>query len=454
MCVLFVPWFVSGIVMMYGGEFPEIREEERLERAAVLDVSKVRVGVAEAWGRDSAPDEARLGMQDGRPVYRFRSGHKRNAVYADDGSVLQPESFARVAAAWSGLDSGAAKAEALTEPDQWTVQSPYRALRPLTRFTWPNGDVVYVSHQTGEVVQATTSQRRLMAYCGAVMHWLYFLPLRRNPGLWNNVVVWASGIGTAGSFLGVVIGLWLYSPLEKKYRHAGRPSSVGFTGQKRWHTILGLVFGLSTCGWVFSGLLSMDPIPAGGPPGGEYRTKIALALRAPLDLRQFDAKPRVNADFAVKEVEFVMAAGQPIAVAYGAGRKTSMPPLAIAAIARQAVAPVEVMEVRDVAEYETYYGDRKGQHPLPVTMVRLADADHSAFYIDAKTARIAQSHDTRSRWNRWLYQGLHLMDLPALYQNRPLWDVLMLVFLLGGTAISVTSVILGIQVLQRKLGAR
>ena len=464
-CLLFVPWFISGIVMMYGGGFPEIKQDERLAHAALLESSKVRLTVADGWarlGQQGRPEEARLAMQDGRPVYRFRSARKLQMVYADDGSKLNPASFAREAAAWIGLQAGAATTEVLTEPDQWTVQSPYRALRPLTKFSWPAGEEVYVSHVTGEVVQATTSKKRLAAYCGAVIHWLYFLPLRRNGSVWSNTVIWLSGIGTVVSVLGIVVGLWLYSPSRKTYKYAGKPSSVGFSGQKRWHMILGLIFGLTTFGWVLSGLLSMDPIPFEGVTGGEFHAKIAGALRGELDLRRFEMVGELPREFATKEVEFAVVAGETVYLAAGAGRQYRMLPASTAAIAtarlaeivQNSVAPMKVAEVREVTQYETYYGDRHGDHPLPAVLVRLADESNSMFYIDPKTARIAQSHDARSRWGRWLYQWLHLMDLPALYQNRPLWDILMLVFLLGGTAISVTSIALGVQVLQRKLSAR
>src|SRR5918993_3341578 len=46
-CVLFVAWFVSGIVMMYA-RMPGMANEERLARAAVLDLSAVRLSPADA----------------------------------------------------------------------------------------------------------------------------------------------------------------------------------------------------------------------------------------------------------------------------------------------------------------------------------------------------------------------------------------------------------------------
>ena len=53
--------------------------------------------------------------------------------------------------------------------------------------------------------------------------------------------------------------------------------------------------------------------------------------------------------------------------------------------------------------------------------------------------------------SRWLYHGLHSLDFPWLYDYRPLWDIVVITFMLGGTALCVTSLILAWRVLGRKL---
>ena len=62
---------------------------------------------------------------------------------------------------------------------------------------------------------------------------------------------------------------------------------IPYRGQKRWHTIIGLIFGLGAVTWAFSGMLSMDPLPAltARPPAG-----IPQALRGRLELAPFAAK--------------------------------------------------------------------------------------------------------------------------------------------------------------------
>ena len=143
----------------------------------------------------------------------------------------------RIVSAWTGQPASAARVEPIEEVDQWTLQSGLRNVRPLWKYSWPNGDQVYISEATGEVVQYTTTASRLGAYVGAIPHWLYFTPLRRNGPLWSQVVIWTSGIGTVSAILGIVIGVWMYSP-TKRYRYPGAPTSIPYRGQKRWHTVL------------------------------------------------------------------------------------------------------------------------------------------------------------------------------------------------------------------------
>ncbi len=53
--------------------------------------------------------------------------------------------------------------------------------------------------------------------------------------------------------------------------------------------------------------------------------------------------------------------------------------------------------------------------------------------------------------SRWLYHGLHSLDFPWLYNYRPAWDIVVITFMVGGTALCVTSLMLAWRVLGRKL---
>jgi len=248
LCLFFILWFPSGIVMMYW-DYPAVSDADRLERSPALDPSTIHLGPAEAAekaGIDS-PGQVRLNTFDGRPVYRFRSGRGGEAmVFADTGDdqiEVTTEMLDRIASAWSGRPASTATKNLVEEVDQWTLQGPLRDVQPLWKYSWPDGQQVYVSESSGEVVQYSTTASRFWAYLGAVPHWLYFTPLRKHGPQWSRVVIWSSGIGTVASILGVTIGIWMYSP-SKRYRYAGAPTGIPYRGQKRLHTIFGLIFGL------------------------------------------------------------------------------------------------------------------------------------------------------------------------------------------------------------------
>jgi hypothetical protein len=421
-CALFAMWFLSGMVLAYW-EYPEITDRDLLAHSAVIDPSGIRVGPEEAYarlGQDDPPISARLTMFDGRPAYRF----DHVLVYADDGQPqtgFPPELTQRIASTWAQQPSAIATLTVLDGPDQWTLGAEFRALRPLDKYSWSDGQEVYVSEATGEVVQATTTASRVGAYFGAIPHWLYFTPLRENGLLWSRVVIWASGIGAASALLGLVVGIWVALPSKR----------IPYGGQKRWHVYLGLIFGLFACTWAFSGMLSMEPFSFSAGPqeiggrivhalhaGGFKPMEQALAEMGP-DARELDLK-----DYPTD-------------------------PATIFSIIRETVRPDTISEFRTVTEYEAYYLDRHQRHPLPALFVRVTDAGESMFYIDPKTARIVEAYDSASRWNRWLYHGLHSLDLPWLYAHRPAWDITILALLLGGASLSVTSLIMGWQLLRR-----
>ena len=466
-CLLFAWWFVSGIFMMYW-DYPSVSEADRLERAPILDATQVKLSPAEAYAAldsDQAPGSTRLEVFDGRPAYYFRTGRSETIVYADTGEqqdVFPPELNLRTAAAWTGQQASAAKVEEITEPDQWTLEGDLRNLMPLLKYSWPDGDQVYVSENTGEVVQFTTRSSRFFAELGPIPHWLYYTPLRKNGPLWSKVVIWSSGIATIAALMGLVAGLTMYSP--------SRRISIPYKGQKRLHHILGLFFGTVACTWAFSGMLSMEPFPlSSGRP--QQARSIAAALRGKRpQLSQYAAKlpqevlAQLGPAFPVKELELSSFASDPMYVATGARGETRVirmrgEPLAsfdTKRILNVVTSVANVAEARLITQYDAYYLDRTGQRPLPVLFVQLNDEARSQYYIDPKTAQVVGAYrsSTESWVNRWMYHGLHSINFPWLYNYRPAWDIVVLTLMLGGTSLCVTSVIIGFQLVRRKLFIR
>jgi hypothetical protein len=484
LCVVFLLWFPSGIGMMYWS-FPDVSRDDRLERSPALDASKIKLSPAEALKALGLDDDAGamwLNTFDGRPVYRIGGFGGQSIVYADTGEeqlAVPMDMVYRAAAAWTGQPSETATVEEMTDVDQWTVQTRLRDLQPLYKFSFPDGQQVYISANTGEVEQYTTTGSRLGAYVGAIPHWLYFTPLRKHGAEWSKVVIWSSGIGTGAAILGIVVGVWMYSP-SKKYRNAGEPTSIPYRGQKRWHTIFGLIFGVATATWAFSGMLSMDPFPRRtnrATGNGEQIVRgvtadpdgIRDALRGEPSLAAFERKPPKDAlaqlaGLQVKELQltsFMGAAGYLATLADGTTRIvpvdgepiTGFTPERITEVVTKTAGMNAFAEIKTINQYDMYYLDRRRERPLPVVLARYDDAEKTRLYIDPKTARIVSTYNSSNWVSRWLYHGLHSLDFPWLYNYRPLWDIVVITFMVGGTALCVTSLVLAWRVLGRKVRA-
>lgn len=462
-CLLFCWWFISGIFMMYV-DFPEIAPADRLARAQAIDPSHVNLTAAQAWASlnsKGAPDEVRLAMFDARPAYSFRLGKTRAVIYADNGQAqtnFPPELNLRTAAAWTRQPAAEAHAKLMTEVDQWTVGGVYNNYEPITKYSWQDGEDVYLANATGEIVQYTTTSSRLLGYLGPVAHWLYFTPLRKNPRLWSRIVIWVSGAATLVALLGLYAGLSLYSPSKR----------IPFTGPKRLHMILGLFFGFLACTWSFSGMLSMDPFP------------LKTAVVDPRIPEAFEAEPSDFANFAAKspkealletpslkarQVEFLWLGGKYFYIVTDDSAHSMLVPVDGAPIreldhawlvnlVRTAAQPGRLAEARFIGEYDSHYLDRRHELPLPVLFVRLGDPQRSSFYIDPRTGSIVGGYASGEWVERWLYHGLHSINLPWLYNHRPAWDIAVLFLMLGGMALSITSAIVGWRFLRLQIGRK
>jgi hypothetical protein len=460
--LIFLMWFASGVVMMYF-DFPAVTPADRMERSQQLEPDSIHISPIEAGhiiGSSGALEQMRLTMFDGRPLYILGQGRAAKRIYADSGErrgAVTVEQAVRVASRWSREPATNVRLSVIDVPDQWTVQGPLRRELPLWKFSWPDGTEVYVSGVTGDVVQYTTRASRFWAYLGAIPHWMYFTPLRVHQLAWSRTVIWVSGAGTVVAILGLAIGVWTY-----RFRETPQ---IPYRGQKRWHMLFGLAFGITAMTWAFSGMLSMDPFPAAAPRISQEE-EVADALRDPFNLAAFREKsPReVLMEFkpaGVKELDLISIGSEPLYLAWTDPGDTRMVPVRpttagismkrVIQLVSEAVAPTKISDARDLNRYDAYYLDRRRRRPLPVILIELDDRDRSRFYIDPKTARLVGSYSSRSWVTRWLYHALHSFDFPWLYAHRPLWDIAVLTLLSGGAALSITSILLSWRVLRRKL---
>ncbi len=463
--VLFVVWFASGIIMVYA-RMPELDPAERVARLDSLDFGSVRISPAAA----AAAEVSRFTLTtlDRRPVYRVTAGAMRTTTFADTGEVLAPltaDHALAIARTFAGGDPARVRYDArLEDADQWTFG--VRGQVPLHRMAVDDREQtrLYVSEQSGEVVMKTTASGRRWGYLGAVMHWAYFAPLRRQSTLWSTIMIWVSITGTVMTLAGFIWGLWRFSPSER-YRLKSDSHGSPYAGLMRWRHFAGLILGLTSLTWIFSGLLSMDPwnwSPSTMPTRAQQEAvsqgplhPAAVPLAA---LREALAAFGVDPPDEIELIRFrgrhyLRACTGLVAVdATTRGPDQSFQADAMLGAARDAMPGVPIEGVYWMSDYDPYYYDRSGRLNLPVLRVRFGDAERTWLYLDPQLGTIVRKEERLSRVNRWLYHGLHSLDFPFLYYRRPLWDLVMIVLSLGGVALSLTTIRAAYRRLRRGMG--
>ena len=476
-CLFFGIWFLSGVVMMYA-RMPELTEGDRLDRLPSLDLS-LALPLPPPLPASTHAERITVGMLNGRSVYRvLPDDGKWFSIYADDASTagdLDTAGAIQAAAEFSGKSPAALSSEGeIANRDQWTVYPASKVYLPFHIIEGNDAQHTkyYVSAGTGSVYLVTTLRGRFLAWCGAIPHWWYITALRSNNSLWHWVLILASGWGVLMCIFGIAAGMMRYSP-SKRYKFPGpRYSSVPHTGMKRWHYILGYGFGFITFTYILSGLFSMNP--GSWSPGPDAAlAEVHSFAGAPLTPSSFKTSPKeawtiLRQCLPLKEMELIMFNGEP----YYIGREspsnvrllpaaipapsclTQMPVAPLVAASRRVAGNAAAVSVETLYSYDSYYYDRNFHKPLPVVRVRLADSKGTWLYINPRTALIQARYTERSRWERWLYNGLHSLDFPFLFYHRPLWDLVVIVLSIGGFALSITGIVLTIRYFQKSLKKR
>jgi PepSY-associated TM region len=473
---MFVIWFVSGIVLMYAS-YPSLTIRDRLAHFPALVCGNC-IGPAElarAVPSAATSPVLRLGMRGDRAVWRFLDGNFQwIAADAVTGHLLPASdsvTAASIALAW--LSAGDAPTTdsiravfggVLDAPDQWTLLNSVDAEFPLLRFDLTDASAtrVYVAQRSGEVLAASTRRERALAWIGAIPHWIFPAMLRRHETAWSRVVISVSALGTLMSVAGLALGLgqWRGRRTQKGERRSPSPYRSFVL---RWHHLLGLTFGIVVCTWVFSGLLSMNP-GRWSPGIGATRAQRLLWVGGERAIDQFTVTPDSAlralhaAGRAPRELLVSQIAGQPWFTAWDADGSTRLvrgnvdanvtellDSRSMMAMAPSLVPGAGIVDTATLVRYDNYYRDPRGHLTLPVIRVRYNDAAGTWLYLDPRLGGISQRMQSRSRLERWLYVGLHDFDVGGLAGLRPLWDVIVITFSLGGLLCAVTGCVIAVR---------
>jgi len=560
-CLLMALWFLSGMVMLFVG-YPKLTPWERLgalpplaaggllspEAALAADIGAAATLGASATGAaaESAQDSAAApGAQPaiplatarslvlttiaGQPRYllrqadgRFRTLQARDANPPDqaagehDGTGKTSPIEAALAEARSTLPGIAAHYAGQVTEDRWTHSRGLDAHRPLHKVEMESGGqdpagggelgavTLYVSGTTGQLVLDAPLAQQRWNYLGAWLHWLYLFRDRSVDPAWSWTVILLSTLCTLTTLSGTIVGLW-------RWRFGGRYASGSHSpyraGWMRWHHLIGLLCAGFVCTWIFSGLMSMNPLrifdpaapgprlaayqggplpqPPAHPASGAAAASLPQQAAAPPARAQShppgDASPGTlypaalairqlhAAGFEPVELAWRSLAGQPYLHALdtlGNSRLLDGPPDApriretwseaeiLQAAARLFDAPIahhQRLDSHDAYYYARHAEAMNGAQPrrLPALRLDFADASQTRLYIDLHSGDIEQSLSRSQRVSRWLFYFLHSWDLPALLALGSLRDAMLILLSLGGLALAVSGTVIGWRRLRR-----
>lgn len=459
--VLFGLWFASGFVMMYVG-YPELTEEEHFAGLPALPLAEVRISplraLASAGVRDT-PQRVLLSTVLDRPAYRILDGQDRwHSVFADDGYLFRGLDEAKALSAARDYAPGVNAAYlGPVDVDQWSITSSLDNQRPFHKLRLDDArdTELYLSEVTGQVSRDTKDYERALNWFGTTIHWLYPLPLRRHVGLWENLVVYLSLAGTLAALSGMIIGV-IRLRLRKRY---SRDRMTPYAGVQRLHHILGLVIGAIVLMFIFSGMMSMNPWGVFDSPtplrsqteryhGGGLQEDalrplppgiVAATASTPETIKEIEWRRVGDASFLILSG----SAHEHRAVALDGDAAVTLED-AVRQAAPLLVPDATLLSDEVLRAHDTwYYSHHDSFRPLPVLRVRFDDAENTWFHLDLSTGAVRNRVNSTDRLARWLYNGMHSLDFPFLIHNRPLWDIVVVLLSLVGTAFCVTSVIIG-----------
>ncbi|MDB6086235.1 MAG: PepSY-associated helix domain protein [Gammaproteobacteria bacterium] len=461
LCLLFAAWFASGAVLHFVA-FPALSRADKLAGSEPIDLSRLSVDASTALGRVPQATDLRLLSVAGQPVYVVRQAEGTwVSVAGDTGAVLSPFS-ARTASSVAERFSRVAAADvsAAIDYDQWIVHQRFDPFRPFYRVQLNDsaGTDLYVSARTGEVLQCTRFAERAWNWSGAVMHWIYFTPLRKSYRAWNQVVWWISLIALLSSS----VGTWLGLVRLAGNRAAGRKGISPFRGWMRWHHIIGLFASIIVVTWMLSGWLSMDHGRLFSRSEATPREALQMSGLSLDDIAKAATLESIRAVGPASEITFNAVAGRVFLSAYGPSgqdprilfldewprRMTASLPeaLLVSGVTRAWPGKVRATPI------DAYDGLYRLAESATGSVAIFAVAQNSALriYVDRLSGRFVAIMNPSRRSYAWIYYALHTFQFPGLIEHPAIRTIVVLVLLTLGFMASITGMVLSVKRLRRE----
>ena len=456
-------WFASGAVLHFV-TFPSLSRADQHAGSEAIDLSRVFLDPSDALARAPLANDLRLLSVAGQPVYVAEQPKGTwLRIAGDTGEVLPPFSAAVAATVAERFSrASAARVSGPIEYDQWIVHQRFDPYRPFYRVRL-NDDAntdLYVSARTGEVLQRTRFSERAWNWSGAVIHWIYFTPLRKSYSAWNQVVWWVSLLALLSS----AVGTWLGFVRLASNRAAGRKGLSPFRGWMRWHHVIGLFASVIVVTWMLSGWLSMDHgrLFSRGETTATHTLQMrGMSVGAVAHAATLESLREVA---PASEITFNAVAGRPFITVYGPmGRDARIlfldqPPARIFASLPDSLLlsgvdhlwPGQVAAISRPDTYDDVYRLAEST-PGSAAGFRVIGNPTLRIYVDRYSGRFLTVMDPSRRSYAWIYYALHTFQFPGLIEHPEIRTVLVLALLVLGFTASTTGVVLSVKRLRREL---
>ena len=451
--LIMLMWCLSGFVMMYQG-FPDTTRTETYQARSTLNIENCcDLGALPVDADARASFEIRVRANE--PVIDIRGGDASGTYSLTNGTPVAALNETQIAgvmadfARANGLEAQSISPEPILK-DQWSVYM-WRRAAPLWRAELgdPADTYLYVSGQSGEVAQDANSFERILAWFGAIPHWLYPEILRANQPLWYQTVIWLTVVGMFLTVTGLTVGI------IRLKRRPDRWSPYKKT-MWLWHHLGGTIAGILVLTWAGSGLLTMQPWGLFESEPTTQRSQLTGSMN------WAEAERLINdPSFAIPQdtisIRSAPFAGHPALVFTdrsgaqtrfaGSGNDILSPEYVSTALTSLAL-PVEAVTLLE--QEDAYYYGHKEDRTFPVIRVQLADGDRTRAYIDPQSGQISRFVTATSKRYRWLESGFHSFDWPVL-QERPFWDIVTLILMAAVTLVCGTGAWLSISRVRRDI---
>jgi uncharacterized iron-regulated membrane protein len=254
--LIFVIWFISGFVMMFSS-FPKPLKAEytKLNNPIHPTIILNNTDSIRSLVLHTRLDETLLSVTK-------QNGEQTTYSYPDGHTVTTYSETSCRKLAVMRAKASVGEMESISDYDRWIPWEKYKEYFPIYKYRMNDEQetVLYVSSVTGEIVQETNRTTRFWAYLGAMPHWVYIKQLRLHANSWKNTIIIISALGS----IMCLVGLWLGISYSRKAWKRKRTFNSVIPYKHfwlRWHQILGLVFGLVTFTYVFSGMMSLCEVP-------------------------------------------------------------------------------------------------------------------------------------------------------------------------------------------------